>query len=58
MLTALVVGPAHGTAHRIAHVALQRKHAYSRMDGCLVIAGIRTGPGPRSSGTVAMIGQT
>ncbi len=51
MMTAMVVGT--------AHITLQRKHAYSRMDGCLAMSrNPAQGDSPRFSGTVAMIGQT
>ncbi|WP_454753428.1 hypothetical protein [Cupriavidus necator] len=51
MMTAMVVGT--------AHITLQIKHAYSRMDGCLAMSrNPAQGDSPRFSGTVAMIGQT
>ncbi|QBY50624.1 hypothetical protein [Cupriavidus oxalaticus] len=55
VMAAMVVGTAHGAAH----ITLQRKHAYSRINGwsgkCRKAA---LGGCPRLSGTVAMIGQT
>ncbi|BDB28477.1 hypothetical protein CTP10_R58880 [Cupriavidus sp. P-10] len=59
MMTAMVVGTAHGAADGAAHITLQRKHAYSRIDGWSGKGRKATlGGCPRFSGTVAMIGQT
>ncbi|MCY1212729.1 hypothetical protein D9M68_485800 [compost metagenome] len=62
-MAAMTVGTAHGAAdsaaHGAAHITLQRKHAYSRIDGWSgTFRKATLGGCPRLSGTVAMIGQT